>query len=431
MSVVAPVLCIGLLSAPTAARAADGAAPPACRGIDGYAATFDGRRTFLWRPEALRLSRSLADRDRADPAIAALLADADAALAAGPWSVTDKSREPLSGDGHDYASMGPYWWPDPARSKTHGEPYLRRDGEINPERDGDAFDLKRMEAMSSAIEALGLAYYLTDDRRYADRAALVIRRWFLDPATLMNPDMGHAQSIPGKTPGRAEGVIDLRHLIPVVETVGLIGPSGALGIDEQTGLRDWFGRLATWMATSPIGREERAAGNNHGMFYDLLISEFSLFSGDEDVASTVVRDFPRRRIAAQFAVDGSLPRELQRTRSFHYSTWTMSAVYDLATIGECVDVDLWRAKDDEGRGLPSATAFLESYVGREHAWRWPENDMDTGDIYAALRKAAWGYRNATMSSQADRYSTDHAEARVNLTAPALPANDSGLERSIK
>ena len=64
-------------------------------------------------------------------AIAALEEDAKAALAIKPMSVMDKTITPPSGDRHDYMSQAPYWWPDPA--KSDGKPYIRKDGERNPE----------------------------------------------------------------------------------------------------------------------------------------------------------------------------------------------------------------------------------------------------------------------------------------------------------
>jgi hypothetical protein len=57
--------------------------------------------------------------------------DADRALEMEPVSVVQKAVTPPSGDKHDYMSQAPYWWPDPA--SADGKPYIRRDGERNPE----------------------------------------------------------------------------------------------------------------------------------------------------------------------------------------------------------------------------------------------------------------------------------------------------------
>ena len=67
------------------------------------------------------------------PALAALEADANDALTVAPMSVMDKDVTPPSGDKHDYMSQAPYWWPDP--SKPDGLPYIRKDGQRNPEID--------------------------------------------------------------------------------------------------------------------------------------------------------------------------------------------------------------------------------------------------------------------------------------------------------
>ena len=57
--------------------------------------------------------------------------DGRKALTSGPFSVTSKAITPPSGDKHDYMSQAPYFWPDPNR--PNGWPYIRRDGERNPE----------------------------------------------------------------------------------------------------------------------------------------------------------------------------------------------------------------------------------------------------------------------------------------------------------
>src|SRR5512142_174353 len=93
----------------------------------------EGPRVFALDPMALREAKRLvAAGDRSlRPAVERLRRDAAAALGAGPFSVIQKSRVPPSGDKHDYLSFGPYWWPDP--KKPNGLPYIRRDGEVNPE----------------------------------------------------------------------------------------------------------------------------------------------------------------------------------------------------------------------------------------------------------------------------------------------------------
>ncbi len=412
-SLILPVVLAILAAQPVMAAST-------CDGAAGYSAGFGGRHTFLWRADALEQVKTQIAADPASvPAYAELLKDADTALTRGLWSVTDKTRMPPSGDKHDYMSMGPYWWPDPA--KPDGMPYINRDGQVNPERATEAFDRTRLGDMASAVQTLGLAYYYTGDKRYADRAALILRTWFVDPATRMNPNLNFAQGVPGSTPGRSFGIIDSAELLPVVEAIGLIEPSHSLSDGDLTSLRGWFGDLTTWMTTSANGKEERAAANNHSIWYDLELSEFALFAGKTDLARSVISAFPDARIVPQFAVDGSLPKELARTRSFHYSAWVMQATYDVATLGECVGVDLWSYQTADGRGLKPATVFLAAYAGREKDWKWQEISMNTQDLYDALLRASRGYRDLALRDKAALYSQTYARARINLITPLLKA----------
>ena len=374
-----------------------------------------GRATLLWRPEALAAEKARIDKDPAGvPAYAALIKDADKAMTQGPWSVIDKTKTPPSGDKHDYMSIAPYFWPDP--SKADGLPYINRDGEVNPERATDAYDRVRLGDMASSVQALGLAYYFTGRQKYADRAALVLRAWFLDPATRMKPNLDFAQGVPGKTPGRSFGIIDTAELLPVVDTIGLLQPSGALSSQDTAGLRQWFGDFTTWLQTSDAGHTEHDARNNHAIWFDLQFSDYALFSGKTDLARAEIAAFAEKRMMPQFTADGSLPQELARTRSFHYSTWTMQAVYDIATLGECVGIDLWTYQSPDGKSLRKNTDFIAQYAGHEDQWTWKEIDMNKQDLYDALIRASWGYRDAALGAKAKAVG-DYGAARITLTTP--------------
>lgn len=414
LSAMVLLLVAGPLMAGTAKAATS---TPVCDGSQGYSAAFEGRRTFLWRPDRLRSVKSASRADPEAPALTALIARADAALSGPVYTVVDKSQTPASGDRHDYMSMGPYWWPDP--EQRDGLPYVRRDGEVNPERGTDAFDLADLDAMSRDVQSLSLAWYLTDDERYAARAAALIRAWFLAPETRMNPNFNHGQAVPGRVPGRAEGVIDAHRLSRVIESLGLLDTSTALSGPERLAVRAWFAALVDWMETSPIGLEEKAATNNHGIYYDMLISHFALYAGLDEVARTIGGRFGADRIASQFAPDGSLPQELMRTRSLHYTTWTMIAAFDLADLGRCVGVDLWEFRTDDDRSLQASTRFVARWAGREDEWPWPERDRTrTAGLYEVLRRGAWAWSDPALEAGAALYDARHTELELNLRLPA-------------
>jgi hypothetical protein len=413
-----------MLGSALPAASAEPSVPPApagaCKGGDGTAAAFGGRRTFRWSPEGLQYAKA----HRTDPTIAlayaAVIKRANAALAGPTYTVVDKTRTSPSGDKHDYISMGPYWWPDP--SKPNGEPYLRRDGEFNPERATNAFDVSDLDAVSASVEALSLAYYFTDDARYATKAAKLLRVWFLDSATRMNPNTKYAQGVPGRSTGRAEGVLDTYRLLKVIEGVGLLAPSKALSDADQKGLERWFADYAAWMRTDPNGREEQAAANNHGIWFDYQLAGFSLFARQDAVARQVVAEAGARRIAPQVAPNGSLPLELKRTRALHYSYFALEALVGTAQFGRCVGLDLWRYQSADGRGLRAAFGFLAPYVGQEASFPYPEMKPEdaSSEALPLFTAAAQAYGDTGLADKAATLAARYPANLNHLVAAPKP-----------
>jgi hypothetical protein len=349
-------------------------------------------RVFLLDPARVQQSRAMVRDASAWPPWTALRADADKALALPRFSVMDKTATPPSGDKHDYLTQAPYWWPDP--TKPNGLPYLRRDGERNPEL-SKLPDHTSMDRMAGAVNTLALATYLGGDRRYGAKAAELLRTWFIDPATRMNPSLTYAQFIPGINTGRGIGLIETRGLTRVVDSIGLLESADALTADDSRALRDWFTRFVTWMRESANGRDESNAKNNHGTYYDLQVAVYSLFVGQQpDVAKRVLEEARTKRLAAQIEPDGKQPLELARTRSFSYSVMNIDGLTQLATIGERVGVDLWNYTPS-GRNRPAileALLYLAPYALGDAKWPHQQiGELDPTSLFPVLRRAAGHY----------------------------------------
>jgi hypothetical protein len=353
-----------------------------CTGVEGRAGV---GRVFLLDPATL-------PRDSA-----AFRARGEAALRHPVRSVIDKTQVPPSGDRHDYMSLAPYWWPDPADAKA---PWLRRDGEVNPTRVTSAFDRVALSAMAEDVEALALAYHGTGERRFAERAAVLVRAWFLDPATAMNPNMNFAQAVPGRAAGRAEGVLDGSVFQHVIDAVGLLAPAHALSAQEHRGLERWFSRYVDWLVRSPNGRGERAATNNHGLWYDSQLLHYGLFARRVDVARQVVDTFPAR-LTAQMDADGKLPEELSRTRSFHYSLYALEPAFNVADLATCLGSDLWHWRSPKGQSLQRATDFVARFRHDPASWPYRELAWPADELTRLLTRAdrIWPGRYAAVSAR--------------------------------
>ena len=360
-----------------------------------------GQRLCSLDAERLRQTRSHLTDAATRPAIEALLRDADNALKAGPFSVTRKEVTPPGGDKHDYLSLAPYWWPDP-KSKD-GLPYIRRDGETNPDSKRGT-DAPTIVAMAGAVETLSIAYYFTDEERYAERAGLLIRAWFLDPATKMNPNFRYAQAVPGHNDGRGAGLIESRQFIKVVDAAGLLSGSRAWTAEDERALAAWFREFVNWMQTSANGKDEARAKNNHGSWYAAQLACFALFIGDKELARKTA-EAARDRIAWQIEPDGEQPQELQRTRSLGYSAFNLVALMTLAEAGRQVGVDLYGYQTKDGRGIRRALDYLTPYA--DPAREWPHqqiNEVENArrDLAYLLRRASIAYREMKYEELLER-----------------------------
>lgn len=297
-----------------------------------------------------------------------LKATADRMLTAKPLSVMMKSKVPASGDKHDYMSQARYTWPDPA--KPDGLPYITRDGVTNPEI--NLLDRNRLGTTAHRITILSLAWYFSNDEKYARKATELIRTWFLDKNTRMNPNLEYAQMIPGhnNNKGRCYGLIDSYSFVEMLDAIQLLESSEAFTAKDKKQLKKWFAQLTQWMLTSPQGQEEAAGANNHSVAYDAQIISFSLYNGNYDLARQIINDLPQKRIYPQIEPDGKQPQELRRTLAFHYSQYNLTHFIDIMLMAQKLNIKIDQATSADGRNIYKAIDFLIPYLGKTLS-EWP------------------------------------------------------------
>jgi hypothetical protein len=132
------------------------------------------------------------------------------------------------------------------------------------------------------------------------------------------------------------------------------------------------------------------------------VAGLALYTGQIDVARRTLEG-ARARIASQIEPDGRQPRELERTRSWHYSAFNLAAFMDLAALGRHVAIDLWSYRTTDGRSIRQAVDFLAPYAAGERTWAFDQITPFSADIMSPiLRRGAAAWHEPRYRVLADR-----------------------------
>lgn len=350
----------------------------------------DPARLMAYDERALDALRASGPNGPLGEIVAGLEADARAALSTGTFSVVDKTGCAPSGDRRDYWHPARYWWPDP--NSQDGLPFVRRDGARRQgtelyEPGSEEFDRSNLQRMLEGATICALAWRATGEPLYARHGAALIRRWFVDPETRMNPHLRFAQVRMGwnDNEGNRSGIIELRDLCLLLDAARLLEQAGTLTATERDALRDWLKSYQAWLRTSRQGIEECRVSHNHGTYFDLQMAAIGAYLGD---AAALVAAFRRARVRinTQFDPDGSQPHELRRVSSLHYCCFNLQGWIALSTIAARCGEDLWRHQSAASSSLARGMEWL-TRTAAAHTWPYPHADPFDWSRLVPLRVA--------------------------------------------
>jgi hypothetical protein len=180
----------------------------------------------------------------------------------------------------------------------------------------------------------------------------------------------------------------------VIDAVGLLQHSRSWTKADHEGLTRWYREFLDWLLTSPLGKQEANATNNHATYYDVDVVTIAGFLGDDGRAKTVLEAVKSRIIDRQIDKDGSQPKELTRPNSLSYSLFNLDPLFDLGTLGGHAGVDLWHYRNSKGSGIRKALDFLVPYVTGKKQWPHPQKEkLVNAEVVLLLRRAANAYQD--------------------------------------
>ena len=295
---------------------------------------------------------------------------ADSYKALKPITVVDSVCNRSAGGAHDFYSEGDYWWPDP---NNPDGPYIRKDGLTNP----NNFTAHR-EAMirfSEISGALASAYIITKNEVYVEALLPHLKAWFIDEATVMNPNLLYAQAIQGVVTGRGIGIIDTIHLMEVAKAVRAIENSKTVSIDDIDKIKAWFNSYLNWITTHEYGIQERDNGNNHSTCWFMQVAVFAELTDNFQLLEYCRKMYKDVLLPNQMAVDGSFPLEIKRTKPYGYSIFNLDAMTAICQIVSIPSDNLFEYETTDGKSIKKGISFLYPYLKSKNEWPYQKDVM--------------------------------------------------------
>jgi hypothetical protein len=317
-----------------------------------------------------------------NPMINSLMEKAAQSLNEGPWSVVDKRSFGCgpSLSCRDYYNPWPYMWPQRNESGSIDwtREFVMNNGEILPgsvlyTEGSEHFDYTRLESMQRNTTVLALAYAISANQSYAEKAAANLRVWFLEPGTRMNPNLSYTQVAwvgnPPQWRRKAFGTIEMSGVYFFLDAVRIVEGSGALSILEIHNLRRWFREYLHWLYMSN-GRKEASefdpnggipevfAPNHIGLNFDIQLASVAAYCGNLSLA---VRTIHRAvsRLDAHVNSTGAMPKEQRVGSCEHFTALALNGWSVAARVASSIGIDYWRRFRVANRNISKLCLAME------------------------------------------------------------------------
>ncbi|ESK86517.1 hypothetical protein Moror_9837 [Moniliophthora roreri MCA 2997] len=346
----------------------------------------------------------------------------------GPWTITNRTVLPPSGDKHDYMSWISNAWPN---CTSVGNTTVLIDEEvwrlctyenkdkINPDTipvntaSSDAFD-----TMSNAVLYNSIASVIAggNSNIFSRNAASYLQTWFLDPELKMNPNLNYAQMKRGPK-GQHGGIMELRGFVKIVSGIIILRSTKTIDYTQaiDQGMVSWCSQYIQWLETSTVAIQESIMVNYHATFYYSQLASLKILVNDWQGAMGTINIFVGNQFMNQIDGTGEQPLEQNSFAPQHYRIMNLAALITLARIAKYVDPtstssELWNKTTSAGGTIQLALDFAMSQARPMAMPPGLEGDMDSDVRDLAPLVAAVG---STFGDPDKRYQNFLSEADPN------------------
>jgi hypothetical protein len=248
----------------------------------------------------------------------------------------------------------------------------------------DRHDYREAIKTGDRVRNLALAYFVTGEDRYAEKAIDQIHHWFLDENAYQYPtgsgDYGVEQYI--TIPKFLMGAALLR---------------GHSYWDNKSATMPWNGEqastaedaLAAWAVTWANSLTEP---NHNNIWVWLAVAEASAaaYAGDDTLFQSAVDRYKSDPAWNDYNDDGSFQAELNRENGYRYQLFRMKAHATFCELARHRGVDLYSYN-----GLKRSFDWMAHYVMHPEDWEWGTGSLDWDRTHEApgvyeLAHSIWG-----------------------------------------
>ncbi|NTU81042.1 MAG: alginate lyase family protein [Chloroflexales bacterium] len=250
-------------------------------------------------------------------------------------------------------------------------------------------DDERAELVAGAVYSLGMAYQLTGEQQYAERAAEFIRVWAINPQTRMYPTFTNLPTNGSKlveTANHYSGLGISTSLSLFVYGADLI--KDYPGWREKAAFKAWvaeFGRNMFDLSTYAKGEVPLM---NHGHWYVAFMASLAAYTEDRTLLDKTYAQFNIQLTGID--TDGSIKSDRNSQRGLHYSAKSIGALFSAA---EALQHHGYRVFETHEQVLRKTLDFHLPFLKNPRDFPYNTNDpiYHFGDLVNALFLGFYNY----------------------------------------
>jgi hypothetical protein len=137
-------------------------------------------------------------------------------------------------------------------------------------------------------------------------------------------------------------------------------------------MRAWMNDFLDWLLAHPFGHHEQNARNNHGTAFDLQVVSLALYTGRTDLARMILETYTFDRIKKQINEEGVQPFEVERTRSWSYTTENLRHFFRLMVLSQNLDPEPLLGNQQAVQRILSALDYALPFVCDREPWPYEQ-----------------------------------------------------------